>query len=136
MDTSIQQLDFFSLEAKNPTESLHNGYLLHDRYTPATILKPKPEAPRGKIWCNHCGIYLVIGAESVSHQNLVRKSQCCMTCAGWNWEDEGIPVEHATLCTDRDDSRVWHTYGGSQHRATKLPARNASQTEAAAWPHV
>jgi hypothetical protein len=112
------------------------NYLLHERFTPATILEPRSDAPHGKIWCRHCRIYLLIGAESVSHQNLVRQSQACMQCGGWNYLDEGIEVQHLGMCAFPNGDWVKLTMGGGQQRATRIPYNNVSQEEAASWPHV
>jgi hypothetical protein len=78
----------------------------------------------------------MIGYESVSHQNLVRRSQVCMDCGEWNWLDEDIPVQHLPNCHHRDGDMVQLAVGGSQSRATVAPPKTANQEEAAAWPHV
>jgi hypothetical protein len=77
----------------------------------------------------------MIGAESVSHQNLVRMSQVCMDCAQWNYKDEGIEIQHSMLCASKNGQRVQLAVGGNQYRGTVVPHRNATQEEAASWPH-
>lgn len=112
------------------------NYLLHKKYTPGSILEPRFDAPLGRIWCKHCQCYLVIGAESASHQNLVRLSQTCMDCGAWNYQDEELALVHSGLCASKGGEKVQLSVGGSIARATIVPKSNASQEEAAAWPHV
>ncbi len=131
MDTSIPEPD--SLLPK--TTSQQGNYLLQKEYVPGNILEPRDDAPKGRIWCRHCLNYLVIGAESVSHQNLVRPSQVCMDCGGWNYLDEGLGVEHVGLCASKGSQKVKLAVGGSQARATKVPPNEASQEEAAQFPY-
>lgn len=131
MDTSTPEPD--SLLPK--TTNQRGDYLLLKGYVPGNILEPRYEAPEGHIWCRHCLTYLVIGAESVSHQNLVRTSQVCMDCGDWNYLDEGLEVRHTSLCASTGGQRVKLAVGGSQARATKVPPREASQEEAAQFPY-
>lgn len=77
----------------------------------------------------------MIGAESVSHQNLVRKSIVCMDCGDWAFVDEGVEVTHQRLCRYPNGDMVKYGWGGSQARATVAPDRKATQEEAASWPH-
>jgi hypothetical protein len=111
-------------------------YTLHEQYTPATILQPRLDAPKRRIYCKHCKGFVNIGAESVSHQNLVRESQVCMRCSGWNWLDEKIPVQHLAYCAFPGGEMVKLSWGGNQSRATVVPSRTSTQEEAASWPHV
>lgn len=128
---SIPIQDSFLPVIMNKPES----FLLHERYDPGSILEPRADAPKGKIWCKHCKGYLMIGAESVSHQNLVRRSQVCMECGAWNYLDESIPIQHRYLCASSGGELVKLAVGGSQYRATKVPLNTVSQEEAASWPH-
>lgn len=112
------------------------SYLLHERYDPRSILEPRENAPKGKIWCRHCQGYVAIGLESVSHQNLVRLSQVCMDCYQWNYLDEQVPIEHRADCQSKGGEKVIPSVGGNSSRATRVPPRDADQEEAAAWPHV
>ncbi len=128
---SIPQQDSFLPVIMNKPGS----YLLHERYTPGSILQPREDAPKGKIWCNHCLQYLQIGTESVSHQNLVRPSAACTECTAWVFLDEQVPIAHGYRCASAGGDKVQYTVGGSQSRATKAPSRDATQEEAASWPH-
>src|SRR4249920_2049367 len=103
-------------------------------YDPSTVLQPRIDAPLGRIWCKHCQTWLVIGAESVSHQNLFRLSQVCMDCGDWNYLDEGIEIKHSALCASTGGQRVKYSVGGNQARATIVPLHTASQEEAARHP--
>ena len=107
---------------------------LESLYNPSTILQPRIDAPVGRIWCKHCQNFLVIGAESVSHQNLVRQSQVCMDCSAWNYLDEGIEIQHSALCASTGGQRVKLAVGGNQGRATNVPSKTATQEEAARHP--
>lgn len=78
----------------------------------------------------------MIGAESVSHQNLVRASKVCMNCGQWVYLDENLEIAHLNYCAFPGGDWVKFGWGGSQYRATKAPPSTASQEEAAAWPHV
>jgi hypothetical protein len=118
------------------TMSQLDSYSLRAKYTPETILEPREDAPPGRIWCKHCEGYLMIGAESVSHQNLVRPSQLCTVCSAWNYLDEKTSVIHTPLCPFKGGDMVKLAMGGSQSRATVVPSTKASQVEAASWPHV
>ena len=108
---------------------------LHEQYTPETILRPRQDAPVGKIWCEHCSQFLAIGEESVSHQNLVRESIVCMDCGRWAWVDERVDVYHIRDCRYPKGEKVKYSWGGSQSRATTAPSKTATQEEAASWPH-
>jgi hypothetical protein len=138
MDTSTQEQDYYYPTALNQNALFVNDsktYLLHELYSPATILEPRADADPGRIYCKHCKLFLAIGSESVSHQNLVRASQVCMECGGWNYLDETLPVVHERLCASTGGEKVKLGWGGSQARATVLPSRTATQEEAASWPH-
>lgn len=117
------------------TTSNQGSYLLLKGYVPGNILEARYDAPKGRIWCRHCSTFLVIGAESVSHQNLVRPSQVCMDCGGWNYLDEELPLEHVPSCASKGGQRVKLAVGGSQSRATVVPPNNASQEKAAQFPY-
>ena len=139
MDTSTQPQDSFYLIVPSQNvlfEIDSSNYMLHERYSPATILQPREDAAPGRIFCNHCKGFLNIGFESVSHQNLVRHSQVCMDCGAWVWLDEELPIVHGRLCASPGGEKVQFSVGGSQSRATVPPPRTATQEEAAAWPHV
>jgi len=124
--------DFSSSE----TTSQPGSYLLLQGYAPENILETRSEAPAGRIWCKHCRQYLLIGAESVSHQNLVRLSQVCMDCGAWNYRDEKLDIIHSSLCAHPAGQRVKYAVGGSQSRATVVPPNSATQEEAARFPYV
>jgi hypothetical protein len=113
-----------------------DSYSLRAKYTPGTILEVHADAPPGKIWCKHCETYLMIGAESVSHQNMVRTSQLCTACSQWNYIDEDLRIVHSPSCAVKTGEMVKLAMGGSQARGTVVPDRDATQEEAAAWPHV
>jgi RNase P subunit RPR2 len=139
MDTSTQPQDSSSRTVQSQRvllEVVSKPYQLHERYSPATILEPRVDAEEGRIWCKHCQLFLVIGSESVSHQNLVRASQVCIDCGGWNYLDENLPVAHERLCASAGGEKVKLGWGGSQARATVVPPRTSTQEEAASWPHV
>jgi len=108
---------------------------LSDLYTPGTILLPREDAPKEKIWCQHCSQFIAIGPESVSHQNLVRQSKVCMDCGRWTWVDEQVEIPHIRDCRYPKGQMVKLGYGGSQSRTTVAPPRTATQEEAASWPH-
>jgi hypothetical protein len=78
----------------------------------------------------------MIGAESVSHQNLVRPSQLCSACRQWNYLDEEIQVAHSPQCEHKNGDMVKLAMGGNHYRGTVVPSRRATQEEAASWPHV
>lgn len=128
---SIYQQDFLWSATMSQLES----YSLRARYSPGTILEPREDAPPGKVWCKHCEGYLMIGAESVSHQNLVRTSQLCTACSRWNYVDEDLPILHSPLCVSKNGDMVKLAMGGNHYRGTTVPARTATQEEAASWPH-
>jgi len=78
----------------------------------------------------------MIGAESVSHQNLVRASAACMSCNEWAFLDEEKPIVHSRMCAFPKGEKVKYTMGGSQSRATNPPPNCATQWEAARFPYV
>ena len=130
-DILTPEPDFSSLQ----TTSQHASYLLLKGYVPGDILEVRPDAPKGRIWCRHCHQFLLIGAESVSHQNLVRPSQVCLDCGVWNYLDENLDIVHTGLCASPGGQRVKLAVGGSQARATVAPPRDATQEEAARFPY-